>query len=63
MTLSIDLEDWYHAELMAGRRASFLSRAEATQPVLDLLDRYQTKASSLLWGRWQNESRSHPFRF
>jgi polysaccharide deacetylase family protein (PEP-CTERM system associated) len=48
--LSIDLEDWYHAELMAGRRASFSQAAEATQPVLDLLDRYQTKASFFVVG-------------
>lgn len=48
--LSIDLEDWYHAELMAGRRASFSQATEATQPVLDLLDRYQTKASFFVVG-------------
>lgn len=48
--LSIDLEDWYHAELAAGRRASFSQAAEATQPVLDLLDRYQTKASFFVVG-------------
>lgn len=48
--LSIDLEDWYHAELMAGKRASFSQAAEATQPILDLLDRYQTKASFFIVG-------------
>ncbi len=48
--LSIDLEDWYHAELMAGKRESFSQAAEATQPILDLLDRYQTKASFFVVG-------------
>lgn len=48
--LSVDLEDWYHAELMAGRRASFSQAAEATQPILDLLDRYRTKASFFIVG-------------
>jgi polysaccharide deacetylase family protein (PEP-CTERM system associated) len=47
---SIDLEEWYHSELMEGRRSSFSQAAEATRPVLDLLDRYQTKASFFIVG-------------
>ena len=30
--LSIDLEDWYHAELMAGRGASFFKRQKRPNP-------------------------------
>jgi polysaccharide deacetylase family protein (PEP-CTERM system associated) len=48
--LSIDLEEWYHSELMEGRRSSFSQATEATQPILDLLDRYQTKASFFIVG-------------
>jgi hypothetical protein len=44
--LSIDLEEWYHSELVEGRRSSFSQVEEATQPILDLLDRYQTKSRS-----------------
>jgi polysaccharide deacetylase family protein (PEP-CTERM system associated) len=47
--LSIDLEEWYHSELVGGRRSSSQA-AEATQPILDLLDRYQTKASFFVVG-------------
>ena len=48
--LSIDLEEWYHSELVEGRRFSFSQATEATRPVLDLLDRYQTKASFFVVG-------------
>jgi polysaccharide deacetylase family protein (PEP-CTERM system associated) len=48
--LSIDLEEWYHSELMGGRRSPSSQAAEATQPILDLLDRYQTKASFFVVG-------------
>ncbi len=48
--LSIDLEEWYHSELMEGRRSSFSQVGEATSPILDLLDRYQTKASFFVVG-------------
>jgi polysaccharide deacetylase family protein (PEP-CTERM system associated) len=48
--LSIDLEEWYHSELVEGRRSSFSQAAEATKPILDLLDRYQTKASFFVVG-------------
>jgi peptidoglycan-N-acetylglucosamine deacetylase len=48
--LSIDLEEWYHSELVEGRRSPFSQAAEATQPILDLLDRYQTKASFFIVG-------------
>jgi polysaccharide deacetylase family protein (PEP-CTERM system associated) len=47
---SIDLEEWYHSELVEGRRSSVSQAAEATRPVLDLLDRYQTKASFFIVG-------------
>ncbi len=48
--LSIDLEEWYHSELVEGRRSSISQAAEATRPILDLLDRYQTKASFFVVG-------------
>jgi polysaccharide deacetylase family protein (PEP-CTERM system associated) len=48
--LSIDLEEWYHSELVEGRRSLFSQATEATQPILDLLDRYQTKASFFIVG-------------
>jgi len=48
--LSIDLEEWYHSELVEGRRSSSPQVGEATRPILDLLDRYQTKASFFVVG-------------
>lgn len=48
--LSIDLEEWYHSELVGGRKSPFSQAAEATHPILDLLDRYQTKASFFVVG-------------
>jgi len=48
--LSIDLEEWYHSELVEGRRSSFSQATEATQPMLDLLERYQTKATFFVVG-------------
>ncbi|HXX33447.1 MAG TPA: polysaccharide deacetylase family protein [Thermodesulfobacteriota bacterium] len=48
--LSIDLEEWYHSELVGGRKSSFSQVSEATQAILDLLDRYQTKASFFVVG-------------
>ena len=48
--LSFDLEEWYHSELVEGRRSSFSQAEEATRPILDLLDRYQTKASFFVVG-------------
>ena len=48
--LSIDLEEWYHSELVGGRRSFSSQVAEATQPILDLLDQYQTKASFFIVG-------------
>jgi len=48
--LSIDLEEWYHSELVEGRRSSFSQAEEATNPILELLDRYQTKASFFIVG-------------
>jgi peptidoglycan-N-acetylglucosamine deacetylase len=48
--MSIDLEEWYHSELVEGKRSAFSQAAEATKPILDLLDRYQTKASFYIVG-------------
>jgi len=48
--MSIDLEEWYHSELVEGRRSSFSQAEEATNPILELLDRYQTKASFFIVG-------------
>jgi polysaccharide deacetylase family protein (PEP-CTERM system associated) len=48
--LSIDLEEWYHSELVEGRKSSVHRAAEATWPILDLLDRYQVKASFFVVG-------------
>ena len=48
--LSVDLEEWYHSELVEGRRSSFSQVDEATRPILDLLDRYETKASFFVVG-------------
>ncbi len=48
--MSIDLEEWYHSELVEGRRSSISQAAEATKPILNLLDRYQTKASFFVVG-------------
>lgn len=48
--LSIDLEEWYHSELVGGTRSSSSQATEATQPILELLDRYQTKASFFVVG-------------
>ncbi len=48
--LSIDLEEWYHSELVEGRRSSSSQAEEATRPILELLDRYQMKASFFVVG-------------
>jgi polysaccharide deacetylase family protein (PEP-CTERM system associated) len=48
--LSFDLEEWYHSELVQGKRSPFSQAEEATRPILDLLDRYQTKASFFVVG-------------
>ena len=48
--LSIDLEEWYHSELVEGKRSPFSQAEEATRPILELLDRYQTKASFFVVG-------------
>lgn len=48
--LSIDLEEWYHSELMEGKRSLISRAAEATRPILDLLDQYQAKASFFVVG-------------
>jgi polysaccharide deacetylase family protein (PEP-CTERM system associated) len=48
--LSFDLEEWYHSELVEGRRSPFSQAEEATRPILALLDRYQIKASFFVVG-------------
>ena len=48
--LTVDLEEWYHSELVEGRRSSVARVTEATRPILDLLDRYQAKASFFVVG-------------
>lgn len=48
--LSIDLEEWYHSELVEGKRSAVHRAAEATGPILDLLDQYQAKASFFVVG-------------
>jgi polysaccharide deacetylase family protein (PEP-CTERM system associated) len=48
--LTIDLEEWYHSELVEGRRSPLSRAAEATRPILDLLDQHQAKASFFVVG-------------
>src|SRR4030067_499258 len=48
--LSIDLEEWYHSEMVGGKRSPISRVAEATLPILDLLDQYQAKASFFVVG-------------
>lgn len=50
--LSIDLEDWYHPELVRKRiHGDFRVQVdEATHPLLNLLDRYQVKATFFVLG-------------
>jgi len=48
--LSFDLEEWYHSELVGGRRSSSSQADEATKPILELLNRYHTKASFFIVG-------------
>jgi len=50
--LCIDLEDWYHPELVRGevRGTPVPQVEESTRPLLDLFDRYQVKASFFIVG-------------
>jgi peptidoglycan/xylan/chitin deacetylase (PgdA/CDA1 family) len=49
--LSIDLEDWYHPELVRKWvEVPVAQIGEATQPILRLLDQYETKASFFILG-------------
>jgi len=48
--LTIDLEEWYHSELVEGRRSPLSRAAEATRPILDLLDQHQAKATFFVVG-------------
>jgi polysaccharide deacetylase family protein (PEP-CTERM system associated) len=57
--LSIDLEDWFHAELVRRRLAGEPERqvVRATEPILDLLDRHAVKATFFVLG---DCARAHP---
>jgi polysaccharide deacetylase family protein (PEP-CTERM system associated) len=55
--LSIDLEEWFHSELLEGRKPLLYQATEATQPILDLLDKYQTQATFFIVGE---VARSNP---
>lgn len=48
--LAIDTEEWFHSELLGGQRPPIFQVCEATQQVLDLLDRQQVKASFFIVG-------------
>lgn len=48
--LAIDTEEWFHSELLGGLRPPFFQAPEATQQVLDLLDRYQIKGTFFIVG-------------
>ncbi|MDI6765119.1 MAG: polysaccharide deacetylase family protein [Thermodesulfobacteriota bacterium] len=48
--LAIDTEEWFHSELLGGQRPPFFQVPEATQQVLNLLDRYQTKGTFFIVG-------------
>ncbi len=50
--LSIDLEDWFHPELIRRHVRGVLERqvARATQPILELLDRFAVKATFFVLG-------------
>jgi len=57
--LCIDVEDWYHPELVRGRtgEAPASQVSEAVRPLLELLDRHQTKASFFIVGELADQ---HP---
>ena len=57
--LTIDLEDWYHPELVKRhvRGAPAPQVVEATLPILDLLDRHRVRATFFVLG---NVARKHP---
>jgi len=54
--LAIDTEEWYHSELVEGRRSVVSLVGKATQPILDLLDRYQIKASFFIVGELADQN-------
>lgn len=56
--LSIDLEDWYHPELVRKRISGDFTVQinESTQPILNLLDRYQVKATFFVLGEVAEKS-------
>ena len=48
--LSIDLEDWYHPELLRSKGKPKPQIKESVQPILNLLEKYNTKATFFVLG-------------
>lgn len=48
--LSIDLEDWYHPELLKTKERQRSQIKESVQPILNLLEKYNTKATFFVLG-------------
>lgn len=48
--LAIDTEEWFHSELLKGKRLPIYQVAESTIQVINLLDKYQIKASFFIVG-------------
>jgi polysaccharide deacetylase family protein (PEP-CTERM system associated) len=57
--LTIDLEDWYHPEVLRGHVAANPASqvVEATAPILDLLDRHHVRATFFILG---DVAQKHP---
>ncbi len=48
--LAIDTEEWFHSELLNGKRLPIYQTDEATIQIINLLDRYKIKASFFIVG-------------
>ncbi|NOQ55325.1 MAG: DUF3473 domain-containing protein [Nanohaloarchaea archaeon] len=48
--LSVDLEDWYHPELLKTKERQRPQIKESVAPILNLLDKYNTKATFFVLG-------------
>lgn len=48
--LVIDTEEWFHSEWLRGQRPPIFQAEKATQPILNLLDRYQVKGTFFIVG-------------
>jgi len=48
--LAIDTEEWFHSEWLRGQRLPIFQVVNSTKKILDLLDRYQIKASFFIVG-------------